>query len=184
MRWTSSRPFTAGDQSARSSLQEPERALIEAIVWDSVQAPPPARASVPAWIFNVVLGQAKIADFGDRARQHARENRPPGKGAWVDNPDFKIFWDAPALVVICGRTDNPEAAFDCNRAGQNLMLSAHARGLGTCWVGSPMGWLRTADGKAAVGIPDGYEAVAPVSVGYAAEAPAPRRPEAPTILWA
>ena len=90
--------------------------------------------------------------------------------------------DGP-FVIVSGRADNPEAGNDCQRAGQNLMLSAHARGLGTCWVGSPMGWLRTSEGKAAIGIPDGYDAVAPVCLGYAAETPAPRRPEAPTILW-
>jgi nitroreductase len=171
-------------RSARSySDVMPDRALIEAVIWDAAQAPPPARGHAPSWIFNVLLGQARIAEYGARAKQHARENRPPGKGLWVDNPDFKVFWGAPALIIISSRSENPEAAFDCHRAGQNLMLSAHARGLATCWVGSPLGWLKTAEAKAETGIPAEYDAVAPIVIGYARETPAPRQPERPSILW-
>jgi nitroreductase len=163
--------------------REPDRTLLEAVIWDAAQAPPPARANLPSWLFAVVVGQAKLAALGERAKQHAREHRPPGKGAWVDDPNFKIFWDAPALIVIGIPADHPDAAFDCHRAGQNLMLSAHARGLGTCWVGSPMGWLKTLEGKTAVGIPSDYEAIAPICIGYARETPALRRPDAPNVVW-
>lgn len=72
-----------------------------------------------------------------RAKQFARVNQPDGiRWSWPDKPDFKVFWEAPALVLICGRSGNAEMALDCCRAGQNLMLAAHAMGLGTCWVGA------------------------------------------------
>ena len=64
---------------------------------------------------------------------------------WLDRPGFKIFWDAPVVIIISGPVG------DCCRAGQNLMLSAHARGLGTCWVGSPMLWLSTPEVRAELG---------------------------------
>ena len=44
------------------------------------------------------------------------------------------------------------------RAGQNLMLSAHARGLGTCWVGSPMLWIDTPEVKAELKHPGNADA--------------------------
>ncbi len=173
-----------GRRSVRAyEATEPERDLIEAIIWDAAQAPPPAIATPTSWIFNVVLGGARLAAYGVRVKQFAREHRPPGRGAWIDNPEFKVFWDAPALIVISGRIANPEAATDCHRAGQNLMLSAFARGLGTCWVGAPLGWLRTAEVKAEFCIPSEFDAVAPIVVGYAASIPAPRQPERPTIFW-
>jgi hypothetical protein len=50
--------------------------------------------------------------------------------------------------------------------------------------GSPMAWLGSEEGAAAVGIPDGFEAVAPILVGYPTSAPPPRRNARPEIVWA
>jgi nitroreductase len=44
------------------------RELIEAIVADAAQAPPPHRGMVP-WAFNVIEGVARIAAYGARARR-------------------------------------------------------------------------------------------------------------------
>ena len=164
--------------------RELDRDLIEALVWDAAQAPPPAIRSVQRWAFNVVTGAARLADYGERAKAFARATRPPGPGwDWVDNPDFRIFWNAPALILISGRQEIAESAWDCCRAGQNLMLSAHARGLGACWVGSPMAWLRSAEGASEVGVPEGFEAVAPILVGHPNATPPPRQIERPQIVW-
>jgi nitroreductase len=84
----------------------------------------------------VIESVARIAEFGERAKQYARERRPDAVDhSWADRADFKIFLDAPVVIVTSGHADNSESIPDCNRAGQNLMLSAHARGLGSCWVG-------------------------------------------------
>ena len=121
-----------GRRSVRAYDPRPvPRDLIEAVIMDAAQAPPPFRGQVP-WAFNVIEGVDRIAAYGARAMDHARKHRQPGSD-WVERPAFKIFWDAPVVIIISGPVD------DCARAGQNLMLSAHARGLGTCWVGSP-GW--------------------------------------------
>ncbi len=153
------------------------RALIEAILLDAAQAPPPTRDQVP-WTFNVVEGVERIAAYGALAKQHAERHRPDGPGwSWLDRPDFKVFWDAPVLVVISGPVE------DCCRAGQNLMLSAFARGLGTCWVGSPMLWLRTAEAKAELGIPAELTPVSALCLGYPKTVPpAPPRGR-PAIIW-
>jgi nitroreductase len=154
------------------------RELIEAIISDAAQAPPPFRGLVP-WAFNVIEGVERIAAYGERALNYARENRPDGPGwDWVQRPGFKAFWDAPVVIIISGRAD------DCTRAGQNLMLSAHARGLGTCWVGSPMLWIATPDVRTELKIPAKLEPVAVFCLGYAADTPEPVPREAPRIIWA
>ena len=161
-----------------------DRATFEALVWDAAQAPPPAIRGVQRWTFVVVEGIERLADYGARAKAFARATLPPGTvPAWLDNADFKIFWDAPALILICRRADIGETDWDCCRAGQNLMLSAHARGLGACWVGSPMAWLRSPAGAAEVGIPAGFEPVAPIVVGYSLAIPEVREIERPAIIW-
>ena len=137
-----------GRRSVRSYQAKPvERALIESLIDDAAQAPPPFQGQVP-WAFNVVEGAERIAAYGARAMDYARKHRADQSGSsWLDRPGFDIFWGAPAVVIISGPVG------DCCRAAQNFMLSAHARGLGTCWVGSPMLWLDTPEARAELGIP-------------------------------
>jgi nitroreductase len=127
----------------------------------------------------MLLRASSIAAYGVRAMDYARNNHPdePGWG-WLERPDFKIFWDAPALIIISGPVG------DCCRAGQNLMLSAHARGLGTCWVGSPMLWLNTAEVRAELAIPAAMATIAVLCLGYPSAAPEAVVRERPSIIWA
>ena len=167
-----------GRRSVRSYQPTPvPRELIEAIILDAAQAPPPFRGMVP-WAFNVIEGTERIAAYGERAIAHARQHRPDGPGwDWVERPGFKVFWDAPVVIVISGPVG------DCSRAGQNLMLSAHARGLGTCWVGSPMLWVTTAEVRAELKIPPNLTPVVVFCLGYAAAAPEPVVHDRPPVIW-
>jgi nitroreductase len=167
-----------GRRSVRSYQPRPvARDLIESVILDAAQAPPPTRDRVP-WTFNVIEGVERIATHGTRARQYTIDHHPDEPGwSWLERPDFKVFWDAPVVVVISGPVE------DCCRAGQNLMLSAHARGLATCWVGAPMLWLRTAEAKAELGIPAHLTPVAALCLGYAQVVPAAPPRGRPTIIW-
>ena len=95
----------------------------------------------------------------------------------ISKPGFQIFWDAPVLIVISGELE------DCCRAGQNLMLSAHARGLGTCWVGSPLLWLRTEQVKAELQVPAALTPNVAMCLGYADAVPPSSERHRPTVIW-
>lgn len=167
-----------GRRSVRSYDPRPvPRELIENVIVDAAQAPPPFLGQVP-WAFNVIEGVERIAAYGARAMNYARDHRPEGARDWLDRPGFKIFWDAPVVIIISGPVG------DCCRAGQNLMLSAYARGLGTCWVGSPMLWLSTPEVRAELNIPSMLTPVAVLCLGYPAAAPQTLVREAPAIVWA
>ncbi|MHB8528793.1 MAG: nitroreductase family protein [Caulobacteraceae bacterium] len=141
------------------TAQSVERGLIEILVWDAAQTPPPFAGQVP-WAFNVVQGADRIADLGARAKQFARDHHPAGPGwAWTEREEFKMFWNAPAVVIISGPVE------DCCRAGQTLLIAAHARGLGACWVGAPLLWLRTAEAKAELEIPPDLTPVSALCIG-------------------
>jgi nitroreductase len=165
-------------RSIRAYTNQPvDRGLISDLIGDAAQAPPPVAGLAP-WTFNVIEGADRIAGLGARAMQYAQDHRPPGPGwDWTEREGFKVFWNAPAVVIISGPVE------DCCRAGQLLLLSAHARGLGACWVGAPMLWLRTAEAKAAIGLPDELTPVSAICLGYAAETPEARERPSPRVIW-
>jgi nitroreductase len=161
-----------------------ERGLIEDVIWAAVQAPTPPVSGETPWAFCVIEGADRLAAYGARAKQYALDHQPEGRRwTWPDRLDFKVFWDAPALIPICGRSGNNESAFDCCRAGQNLMLAGHARGLETCWVGAPLPWLNSTGVAKELGVPAGFDPIVAMVLGYPAEKPAGNPRPRSVIHW-
>jgi nitroreductase len=151
------------------------RALIEALIRDAACGPHIFVNLPEPWLFTAISGRERIARYGETAKAYAQAHRPQVQHyEWTDRPDFSVFHGAPAVILISGPRDDRLAQSDCERAGQNLTLSAHARGLGSCWVGSPMLWLRDPATRAELRIPEGFWPHAAFALGYrAAMPPAP-----------
>jgi nitroreductase len=160
-------------RSIRDYLPEAvERSLIEALIDDAAQSPWTPISAPEPWVFTVIEGQEMIRSYGARALQYARENRPDRSGYdWTENPDFSVFYNAPAVIIISGKISNRLALEECTRAGQTLSIAAVARGLGSCWVGSPMLWLGDDSVRAELHIPEGFAPHAVFTLGYAAANP-------------
>ena len=173
-------------RSIRAYKLEPvPRELIEEIVWAAVQAPTPPVSGSEPWSVCVIEGQGRLEKYGERAKQYAFEHQPSDKPwEWTTRHGFKVFWDAPALVLLSARESNPEARFDCCRAGQNLLLAAHTRGLGACWVGAPIPWLLSVGTRQELGLPSGFSPEVAIVIGYAAEVPVGSPRARPSIHWA
>ena len=175
-----------GRRSIRDYEPRPvPRSLVEAILHDAAQAPTPPVSGTAPFAFIVIEGVERIAKYGAAALAFAKQHRKPDPAyGWVDKPGFLVFFNAPAVIVICGfdsgYTQGPE---DCSRAGQNLMLSAHARGLGTCWVGSPMMWLRDPATRASLGVPADYTPHAALTLGYPSGSSSGKPREMPDVIW-
>jgi nitroreductase len=165
--------------------RRPARELIEDILWDAAQAPVPPASGHEPFVFIVVEGADQVASFGETALRHAKAHRPPGPGYdWVEKPGFTVFFNAPAIVVICGAVGGAaEGLADCARAGQNLMLAAHARGLATCWVGSAMLWIESAEARAELAIPESHAPFAVFTLGYARGEPKGKPRQRPKVIW-
>lgn len=104
------------------------------------------------WRFRVVGPQAR-----ERLKAAADEQQP-GSGAKLDR--------APTLVAVTVRTDgeDPEEDRDATAVATYLvLLGAHARGIAGYW--RTPGVLKTAAGRAALGIPDEEATVALVHLG-------------------
>ena len=175
-----------GRRSVRAYTADPlPRVLVEDLLWDAAQAPSPPQSGDLPWTAVIIEGRERLAGLGAEALAYARRHRgPTAEWDWCERPGFKVFWDAPVAVLLCAHAGpTNETAFDCCRAGQTLLLAASARGLGSCWVGAPMPWLRSAGVAESLGVPAGFVPSAAIVLGHAAETPAARPRPRPPIHW-
>ena len=140
------------------------------------------------WYFTVVRDRTLLARISREAKAHLPKTSPvawafPHSQDLLTDPDFDIFYHAPALVLISAKTNSPWAVADCALAAENLMLSACAGGLGTCWIGLAQAWLETSEGKALLKLADNYLPIAPVVVGYPKTVVATVPRKEPKIEW-
>lgn len=103
------------------------------------------------------------------------------------NQDYVCYYGAPVLIIVSSLASNDLSPFDCACALENIFLSAHALGLGTCWINQP-GASTNDEGVRSVlselGVPDNHNVYGCAALGYAADTPKlpPRR--ANTVVWA
>lgn len=105
------------------------------------------------------------------------KNNQPWEVRIIQNPDLlaKIkslnaeFYGSPTLIVIAKDKNNQYGDFDCGLLSQNLMLTAHSLGLGTCALGSVGRILCLPEAKDivdALDLPEGYEPIICLSIGH------------------
>jgi nitroreductase len=175
----------SGRRSVRDYKATPvEESDIRNLIDAAVHAP--SAINQQPWRFTVVRDTERLLRISDEAKAYllrgpAVELASSPVRSLLDNPGFNVFYNAPVLIVISAA--GPWAVEDCALAAENLMLSAHAAGLGTCWIGFAQSWLGTPEGKALLMLPETEAPVAPIIVGHpkAASAAVPRNP--PRIHW-
>ena len=81
-----------------------------------------------------------------------------------------------AVIAACGadsgmmRCDQKRDTVDVSIACTQIILAAHEQGVGSCWVAN----FSQSGIKELLSVPDGWEVVALLTLGYPDEAPAPR----------
>jgi len=89
--------------------------------------------------------------------------------------------EAPVVIVVCANENRSFQGYsvrgktlyciqDTAAAIQNIHLTAHSLGLGTCWIGA----FNEEKVVKILKVPNGVRPVAIVPIGYPAESPAPR----------
>ena len=147
----------------------------------------PSAINQEPWRFTVVRDAKMLSRISDEAKAYILRKPPtelasPHFQSLLDNPTFNIFYNAPVLIVISAAA-GPWAVEDCALAAENLMLAAHAAGLGTCWIGFAQAWLGTPEGRALLLLPEAEIPVAPIIVGHPKSALAAVPRHAAQIRW-
>ena len=98
----------------------------------------------------------------------------------IGDPDRDPFYGAPVVLVVLAPRDQRNRVYDGSLVMGNLMLAAHALGLGSCWIHRAREEFDTPEGKAILaelGIEGDYEGIGHCILGYPAEVPEakPRR---------
>jgi nitroreductase len=174
-------------RAVREYISEPvDREALISLVDAAIQAP--SAVNQQPWSFAIVRDQNLLDRISRESKKHMLADPPAAVAsdhfrALLSDPDFQIFYHAPALIVISAVAASPWAVEDCSLAAENLMLAAHAAGLGSCWIGFAQPWLGSPSGRATLGLPAAYIPVAPIIVGRPKSAPSPVPRKAPEIRW-
>lgn len=102
------------------------------------------------------------------------------------HPYAKMLKEATLAILVCGdkKLQDMDAYIvqDCSAATQNILLAAHANGLGAVWLGMYPREKRMQDVGKVLHIPDHILPVSLISIGYPAETrPAPERYKAERV---
>ena len=89
------------------------------------------------------------------------------------------YYDAPTYILVFVPADAPNGIQDASLVLENMMLAAHAQGLGSCWIHREKEIFATEEGKewmAQWGLPEGLVGIGALSLGYPAGEPSPAKP--------
>lgn len=98
------------------------------------------------------------------------------------NPYAKMLKKAPIAIVVCGNTDKMIEGGgrdfwiqDASAATENLLLAAHAMGLGAVWTGAYPSEERCISISKVLSLSDNLIPLNMIVVGYPAEQPQPKQ---------
>ena len=163
--------------------------VLEAATWA------PSAHNAQPWRFIVVENpkvKHRLAEMmGEEWDKDLREDGlPPEDRESLIEASVKQFTQSPVLIIVCLTMEDMDTYPDERRrkaeytmavqsvaaAVQNLLLAAHAEGLGACWFCAPLFCPDRV--RAALGVPDDVEPQVLITLGLPAEKPEtpPRKP--------
>ena len=166
-------------RSVRKYLDRPvEHEKLMTLARCAIKAPSGMNAQ--PWLVRVVEDQKLINDVTE---VYKKANAEQVKR----DADFKnMFRNAPNLICVCTPAKGG-GQLDAGLLGENVMLAAHALGLGTCCLGGPVRFLKSnADARfflERLDIPADYELNYIIAVGYPDEQPEARQRDASKVKF-
>ncbi len=167
-------------RSIRAFLSDPvPQETLEQLLEAALYAP--SAMNTQPWHISVIRTQATVDWMVERIRTVLLRSGEPALIERARDPEFHTFYHAPVVLYISAEASQKFGVSDCANLTTCLTLAAHALGLGSCYIASSNLMFEGSDAVQArrrLRIPDGYEPVFSVALGYAAfpsPEPQPRR---------
>ncbi|MCD6153718.1 MAG: nitroreductase family protein [Syntrophobacterales bacterium] len=136
-------------------------------------------SAMTSQFFHRLNSDDTLGQYYMRYHEARKENLREGKEPWHD----QLFHGAPAAIIIGMKPGASCPCEDALMASQNILLAAHAMGLGTCMIGFVVEAIKRDPGiKRALDIPQKERIFAVIATGYSREKytrPARRKPVIP-----
>ncbi|MBI4003215.1 MAG: nitroreductase family protein [Nitrospira defluvii] len=126
-------------RSVRAYREQPvDKAAVEVLIKAAIHAP--SSMNEQPWAFAVIQDPKQLAAWSERIKAYVLKRLKPDSPLvkyrdMLSSSDYHVFHRAGTLIIICARPGTHNGEEDCSLAARNLMLAAHAMGLGTCPVG-------------------------------------------------
>ena len=147
------------------------REKIAALIKDAVWVP--NGSNNQPWHFVVLTDKDRMKAYSDAAKKSWLENLVAFPymqqyEEFLRDPEYNIFYNAPALVIIYGNRQAHWHVYDCSMVACNLHLLAEEDNLGCCWIGFAHNIFDESAIKQELGVGEEYELVAPIILGHPA----------------
>jgi nitroreductase len=150
----------------------------------------PSALALQPWAFVVVQNQEFLTRVSDYCKpimiahmKDAHDGMSDSFRAMLESPGYSIHYHAPTVVMIVGKTASRFREIDSSLCAENMMLAAHALGIGSCWVGSTEVAYDNRELMAGFSIPEGYSPVGTIVFGYPAESPEAHDKHPAKVTW-
>lgn len=150
----------------------------------------PSALALQPWGFVVVQDQAFLNRISDYCKpimvtlmKDAHDGMSDAFRTLLESKDSSIYYHAPTVIMVIGKTGSRFREIDCSLCAENMMLAAHAQGIGSCWVGSTEVAYGNKELLAGFRIPEGYSPVGTLAFGYPLEKPEVHDKFTPNVTW-
>lgn len=170
-----------------SQKQIPD-AVLQKIVLAGTYAP--SALALQPWAFVIIQDQEFLQRVSDYCKpimislmKDAHDGMSDAFRALLESKGYSIYYHAPTVIMIVGKTGSRFREIDCSLCAENMMIVAHAMGLGSCWIGSTEVAYGNSDLMAGFRIPEGYSPVGTIVFGYPEESPEVHDKRSPLVTW-
>lgn len=149
-----------------------DQAQLDTIIQCGINAP--SALNKQSWEVRVIQNADLLAAINNRFVENAKGKTLQGSAAKSQEPGFSVFHGAPTLIIVARDKSNSYSAVDCGLFAQNILLSAQSMNIGTCVIGNMASILNDPGSKEfleAMQMPDSYEVVFGIAIGYKNESP-------------
>ncbi|MBP2134210.1 nitroreductase [Methanomicrobium sp. W14] len=140
----------------------------------------PSALALQPWAFVVIQDKEFLKEISDYCapvllsnmrKSVSHEGMSDKFRKLLEGENYSIYYNAPTVILIAGKNTCRFKDIDCSLCAENMMLAAHALGVGSCFVGSSEIAYENKELLEKFRIPEGSSPVGTIAFGYPLEKP-------------